>query len=84
LASKFNIVIVRTTLMLEDDLYAIAKEMAVNSGRTLGEVISRLARKGLSSEPSFDRKNGVPIFRIEDPAEKIAGSRATEMIDEEG
>src|ERR1700722_14672389 len=55
----------RTTVMIEDDVYATAKQIAENSGRTLGEVISQLARKGLASEPSFDIKNGVPVFRID-------------------
>jgi hypothetical protein len=73
----------RTTVMIEDDVYATAKQIAENSGRTLGEVISRLARKGLASEPSFDIKNGVPVFRIGNSAEKIPGSRAAEILDEE-
>ena len=72
----------RTTVMIEDDVYARAKQIAENSGRTLGEVISRLARKGLASEPSFDIKNGVPVFRIGNSAEKIPG-RAAEILDEE-
>ena len=73
----------RTTVMIEDDVYATAKQMAENSGRTLGEVISQLARKGLESEPSFDSENGIPVFRIGNSAEKMPGSRATEILDEE-
>ena len=72
----------RTTVMIEDDVYATAKQIAENSGRTLGEVISQLARKGLASEPSFDIENGIPVFRIEISAEKISGSRAAEILDE--
>jgi hypothetical protein len=83
-ASNLHIVIMRTTVMIEDDVYASAKQIAEHSGRTLGEVISRLARKGLSSEPSFDIKNGVPVFRIGNSAEEIPGSRAAEMLNEEG
>jgi hypothetical protein len=73
----------RTTLMLGDDVYAAAKQIAENSGRTLGEVISQLARKGLASDPSFDIKNGIPVFRIGNSAEKIPGSRAAEILDQE-
>ncbi len=69
--------------MIEDDVYASAKRIAENSGLTLGEVISQLARKGLASEPSFDIKNGVPVFRIGNFAEKILGNRATELLDKE-
>jgi hypothetical protein len=53
----------RAILKIEDDVYAMAKQIAENSGRSLGEVISQLARKGLAAEPSFDIKNGVPVFR---------------------
>jgi hypothetical protein len=73
----------RTTLMIEDDVYAKAKQIAENSGRSLGEVISRLARKGLATEPSFDIKNGVPVFRVGDSPERIPGERATEILDAE-
>jgi hypothetical protein len=69
--------------MIEDVVYATAKQIAQNSGRTLGEVISQLARKGLVSEPSFDMKNGISVFRIRNSGAKIPGSRATEILDEE-
>jgi hypothetical protein len=32
----------RTTLMIEDDIYETAKQIAQNSGRSLGEIISQL------------------------------------------
>jgi hypothetical protein len=73
----------RTTLMLEDDVYAKAKLIAENSGRSLGKVISQLARKGLAAEPSFDLKNGVPVFHLGDSPERIPGDRAAEILDEE-
>jgi hypothetical protein len=69
--------------MIADDVYATAKQMAENSGRSLGEVISQLARKGLASEPSFDIKNGVPVFRVGDSLERIPGDRAAEILAEE-
>jgi hypothetical protein len=69
--------------MIEDDVYVTAKQIAENSGRTLGEVISQLARRGLASEPLFNSKNGVPVFRIGNCAEKIPGRRAAEILDEQ-
>lgn len=38
----------RTTLDIEDDLLAAARELARKQGRTLGEVISGLARQALT------------------------------------
>jgi hypothetical protein len=69
--------------MIEDDVYAIAKQIAENSGRSLGEVISQLARNGLAAEPSFDSKNGVPVFRVRNSPERIPGGRAAELLDDE-
>jgi hypothetical protein len=70
----------RTTLLIEDDVYAAAKRIAANSGLSLGEVVSRLARKGLSVEPKFEAKNGIPVFRVSDAADLIAGNRAAEIL----
>lgn len=39
----------RTTLDIDEDVLAAAKELARAEGRTMGEVISDLARKGLTS-----------------------------------
>jgi len=36
---------VRTTLDIDDDLLAAAKELARREGRTAGEVVSRLLRR---------------------------------------
>jgi hypothetical protein len=38
----------RTTLDIDDDLLAAARELARKQGRTLGEVISGLARQALT------------------------------------
>jgi hypothetical protein len=73
----------RTTVTIEDDVYATAKRIAENSGRSLGGVISQLARKGLASEPSFAIKNGLPVFRVGDSPERIPGHRAARILDEE-
>jgi predicted DNA-binding ribbon-helix-helix protein len=70
----------RTTVTLEDDIYAAVKQIAENSGRSLGEVISRLARKGLAAESSFELKNGVPVFRVGDAPERIPGDRAAKVL----
>jgi len=54
----------RTTLDIEDDILLAAKERAKQEGRTAGEVLSDLARKGLTGESSknLSIRNGVPVF----------------------
>jgi hypothetical protein len=75
--------IMRTTLMLSDDVYVAAKKIAESSGRSMGEVVSQLVRKGLVSEPSFNIRNDIPVFRVSASDERIPGGRAAELLDEE-
>ncbi|HWG16512.1 MAG TPA: hypothetical protein VN678_01530 [Acidobacteriaceae bacterium] len=66
----------RTTLSIEDDVLAAAKELAATHRKTLGEVISQLARKAL--QPAVTTKatrNGVPLL----PA-RTGGQRVTSEL----
>jgi hypothetical protein len=40
---------VRTTVSIDDDVLRAARERAAREGRTLGEVLSTLARQGLTA-----------------------------------
>jgi hypothetical protein len=64
----------RTTVMIDDDVYVKVRQMADDSGRTFGQVISQLARKGLLYEPLFETE--VPVFRVLIGAAMIPGNRA--------
>jgi hypothetical protein len=56
---------VRTTLDIDDDVLAVAKDIAAASRSTAGKVLSQLARQGLS-RPAGDQggevRNGVPLL----------------------
>ena len=54
----------RTTLSVDDDILVIVKEMAVQQGKSAGEVVSNLVRKALSpGETVHSRmRNGVPLL----------------------
>jgi hypothetical protein len=54
----------RTTLAIDDDVLAAAKHLAERQSKTLGEVISALARQGLGKEARGSRavRNGVPLL----------------------
>ena len=55
--------LMRTTLELDDDLVVVAKDLAKTEGRTIGQIISSLARQGLrASGPVAAVRNGVPLF----------------------
>ena len=74
----------RTTVIIDDDVYAKVRQMAEASGRTLGQVISQLARNALLPDLSrhseakaqalFDTE--APVFRVLIGAAMIPGNRA--------
>jgi len=57
----------RTTLMIEDDVLEAARSLAEAAGKSLGEVISELARRGLAPQPQEMTDGGFPVFAV--PAE---------------
>lgn len=55
----------RTTLSLDDDVLEAAREIARLEARTVGEVISALARRGLRPAlASFEVREGFPVFIV--------------------
>jgi hypothetical protein len=54
--------IMRTTLDLDADVVKAARELAKERGRTLGQVVSELARGSLAGRRSLPLRNGVPLF----------------------
>jgi hypothetical protein len=52
----------RTTLTLPDDVYAVAKSLAVRQGVSIGEAVAELARRGMNSEAPIDTSKVFPCF----------------------
>ena len=55
--------IVRTTLNIDDDVAAAARELAADEHRSLGSVISELARRGLTPA-RVEVDAGLPVIRV--------------------
>ena len=53
---------VRTTIAIDDDILVAAKAIAEHEHRTLGSVISDLARKALDRPRPQGSRNGVPLL----------------------
>lgn len=57
--------VMRTTLTIDDDVLSAAKELAFKEGKTIGEVLSSLAREALRpAKPSGRTRNGVPLLPV--------------------
>jgi len=55
----------RTTLVIDDDVLSAAKEMAAMENKSIGQVISDLARRALTpTELKLKTRNGVPLLRV--------------------
>lgn len=55
----------RTTLTIDDDILAAARHLAERERKSVGEVISALARQGLSrpgARAARPLRNGVPLL----------------------
>jgi hypothetical protein len=73
----------RTTLDIEDDVLQAAKELAQREGATVGQMMTKLARRGLGGvgvEPMVVR-NGVPV--LPPRGEVITLERVQEIMDTE-
>lgn len=73
----------RTTLTLDDDIYRAVKALAETTGRSLGGVLSALARHALQPEPP-DASGGLPVFAVPRDAEVIPTDRAGALLADEG
>jgi hypothetical protein len=73
---------VRTTLELDDDLVAAAREMAATERRSLGSVISELARRGLT--PARVEADGdLPVIRVPAGTPPITAEMVRRAADED-
>ncbi|OYU00505.1 MAG: CopG family transcriptional regulator [Burkholderiales bacterium PBB1] len=70
----------RTTLAIDDDILAAAKHLAEREHRSVGEVISALAREGLSraARGSRTERNGIPLL----PGRKAAVPVTLELVNQ--
>jgi Ribbon-helix-helix protein, copG family len=70
----------RTTLAIDDDVLAAAKHLAEREHRSIGEVISALARQGLSRSTRSNKaeRNGIPLL----PSRKAAVPVTLELVNQ--
>jgi hypothetical protein len=73
----------RTTLVIDDDVLAAAKEMAAIEKRSVGEVISSLARRALAPpESKLKTRNGIPLLRVKKGAPPVTSELVQQLREE--
>lgn len=75
----------RTTLAIDDDVLAAAKHLAEREQRTIGEVISALARQGLSrgARSSRAERNGIPLLASKKASLPVTLELVNQLRDEQ-
>jgi hypothetical protein len=72
---------VRTTLSLDEDVLVAAKELALAERRSLGAVVSELARRGLTPA-RVDAEGGLPVVRVPAGSPPITPEMVRRALDE--
>jgi post-segregation antitoxin (ccd killing protein) len=70
----------RTTLSIDDDILAAAKHLAERESKSVGEVVSALARQGLNRgvRKTQASRNGIPLL----PRQKSAVTVTPELVNQ--
>ena len=81
------ILVMRTTVTLDDDVYEAARAHAQATGKRLGRVLSEMARQALQpSAPQSRRSKSAsrfPAFKVPAGAPLIPASRIQKALDED-
>ncbi|MEJ0044817.1 MAG: hypothetical protein WDN04_00655, partial [Rhodospirillales bacterium] len=72
----------RTTLAIDDDVLAAARALAEQQKRTIGEIVSDLARRSLVRPQTRAERNGVPLLPVTDPGARVTLEMVNELRDE--
>jgi hypothetical protein len=73
----------RTTLAIDDDVLAAAKEMAAIERKSLGDVISALARTAMRPVPSRRAtRNGVPLLPVRPGSPRVTSELVRQLQEE--
>lgn len=80
---RVTLIPMRTTLQLDDDVYEAARSLAATEGRSLGEIVSRLARQGLAPRGAVRERNGFPLFDVSADARPITGEMVKRALEDD-
>ena len=74
----------RTTLSIDDDVLAAAKGLAPAQRRSVGDVLSSLARQALrpNTAPSGNVRNGIPLLTPRNAAKVVTPELINQLRDE--
>lgn len=73
----------RTTLAIDDDVLAVAKELAMTEHKSVGEIISSLARRALRPAKTHQKtRNGVPLLPVNPDMPRVTSELVHQLREE--
>jgi len=73
----------RTTLSIDDDVLDAARAIADQTRRSIGEVVSELARRGLQPRPESGSRSRLPCFNVSEKARPFTPEAVRKDLDDE-
>lgn len=73
----------KMTIDIDDDIINAARNVAARDDRSVGDVISELARRGLQDHPLIAYKNGVPVILKGPGSKPVTLELVNELRDDE-
>lgn len=74
----------RTTIKLDDDVFQAARSLAKQQNRTLGTVVSELARRGLRPRIGAAERGGFPIVELPKDAKPVTPEMVAAAMEDLG
>lgn len=74
----------RTTLQLDNDVLEAARSLAKTEKRSLGEVVSALARKGLGTPTAAPGGQEFPMFEVPANTPPLTPEMVRRALEDEG
>jgi len=76
------LMVMRTTLIVDDDVLKAANRIAEARGTSVDTVISDLARRGLALATSGTTRNGIRLFPVREGAGPVTPDIVRRLLDE--
>ena len=73
----------RTTVNIDEDVLAAAKQLARQRATTLGRTLSDIAWRGLQPGPAPQYRNGVPLLATRPGTKKVTIELVNQLRDDE-
>jgi len=83
MSSDDIMIVMRTTLSLDDDVFQVVKAYAENRSLAMGKAVSELLRRGLSAPAKTRVVNGLVVFDVPADSETVTSELVKRLEIEE-